>query len=209
MSDIHQQTINTIRILAADMVQKAKSGHPGAPMGMAPIAYALYGNALKMNPADPDWADRDRFVLSSGHASPLIYSLLHLFKRAEHSFSEIVLPPDGRDGKNLCLRIPAAYRHIEFSAPRFKIFFGFLAPIVRAICHRYVIGGNIILGLGQGRKEHLTADALVKLLSLQLVCQKRSIAHRGTKSIIALGNGIAKSKQFLGRLYRNNIRAVV
>ena len=79
MSDIHQQTINTIRILAADMVQKAKSGHPGAPMGMAPIAYALYGNALKVNPADPDWADRDRFVLSSGHASPLIYSVLHLY----------------------------------------------------------------------------------------------------------------------------------
>ncbi len=79
MSDIHQQTINTIRILAADMVQKAKSGHPGAPMGMAPMAYALYGNALKVNPADPDWADRDRFVLSSGHASPLIYSLLHLY----------------------------------------------------------------------------------------------------------------------------------
>ena len=79
MSDLHEQTVNTIRILAADMVQKAKSGHPGAPMGMAPIAYALYGNALKVNPADPDWADRDRFVLSSGHASPLIYSLLHLY----------------------------------------------------------------------------------------------------------------------------------
>ena len=79
MPDIHEQTINTIRILAADMVQKAKSGHPGAPMGMAPLAYALYGCTLKMNPADPDWADRDRFVLSSGHASPLIYSLLHLF----------------------------------------------------------------------------------------------------------------------------------
>ena len=79
MADIHEQTINTIRILAADMVQQANSGHPGAPMGMAPLAYALYGNALRMNPADPDWADRDRFILSSGHASALLYSLLHLY----------------------------------------------------------------------------------------------------------------------------------
>ncbi len=79
MSDIHEQTINTIRILSADMVQKAKSGHPGAPMGMAPLAYALYQHTLKANPRDAKWADRDRFVLSSGHASALLYSLLHLY----------------------------------------------------------------------------------------------------------------------------------
>ncbi len=79
MADIREQTINTIRILSADMVQKAKSGHPGAPMGMAPLAYALFERQLKANPADPKWPDRDRFVLSSGHASALIYSLLHLY----------------------------------------------------------------------------------------------------------------------------------
>ena len=79
MSDMAERTINSIRILSADTVQKAKSGHPGAPMGMAPLAYALYQQHLKANPADPKWPDRDRFVLSSGHASALLYTLLHLY----------------------------------------------------------------------------------------------------------------------------------
>lgn len=70
--------INTIRCLSADAVEKAKSGHPGAPMGMAPMAYVLWSRFLKHNPADPSWPDRDRFVLSAGHASMLLYSLLHL-----------------------------------------------------------------------------------------------------------------------------------
>lgn len=70
--------INTIRTLAMDGVQKANSGHPGPPMGMAPMAYALWTRFLKHNPTNPQWADRDRFILSAGHASMLIYSLLHL-----------------------------------------------------------------------------------------------------------------------------------
>ncbi len=74
-----KKTVNTIRVLAADCVQKANSGHPGAPMGMAPTAYAVWANAMKHNPADPKWENRDRFVLSSGHASALLYTLLHLF----------------------------------------------------------------------------------------------------------------------------------
>jgi len=69
---------NAIRALAMDAVQAANSGHPGAPMGMADIAVALWGGALKHNPADPKWLDRDRFVLSNGHGSMLIYALLHL-----------------------------------------------------------------------------------------------------------------------------------
>jgi transketolase len=69
---------DTIRALAMDAVQQANSGHPGAPMGMADIAVALWGHHLKHNPADPGWADRDRFVLSNGHASMLLYALLHL-----------------------------------------------------------------------------------------------------------------------------------
>ena len=77
--DIRDKAINTIRTLSADMVQKANSGHPGAPMGMAPMAYAVWAQAMNHNPADPAWVNRDRFVLSSGHASALIYSLLHLF----------------------------------------------------------------------------------------------------------------------------------
>ena len=69
---------NAIRALAMDAVQQANSGHPGAPMGMADIAVALWGRHLRHNPANPHWADRDRFVLSNGHASMLIYALLHL-----------------------------------------------------------------------------------------------------------------------------------
>ncbi|CAA0115639.1 Transketolase 1 [BD1-7 clade bacterium] len=69
---------NAIRALSMDAVQQAKSGHPGAPMGMADIAEVLWNDFLKHNPANPDWADRDRFILSNGHGSMLIYSLLHL-----------------------------------------------------------------------------------------------------------------------------------
>ena len=73
-----QELANAIRVLSMDAVQKAKSGHPGAPMGMADIAEVLWRDFLKHNPSDPNWADRDRFVLSNGHGSMLIYSLLHL-----------------------------------------------------------------------------------------------------------------------------------
>ena len=77
--NITEKTINTIRVLAADTVQKANSGHPGAPMGMAPMAYAVWADAMRHNPVNPTWKDRDRFVLSAGHASALMYTLLHLF----------------------------------------------------------------------------------------------------------------------------------
>jgi transketolase len=73
-----QELANAIRALSMDAVQKAKSGHPGAPMGMADIAEVLWRDFLKHNPTDPNWTDRDRFVLSNGHGSMLIYSLLHL-----------------------------------------------------------------------------------------------------------------------------------
>ncbi len=73
-----QQSINTIRFLAVDGVQKANSGHPGMPMGCAPIAYLLYRKLMKHNPANPKWLNRDRFVLSAGHGSMLLYSVLHL-----------------------------------------------------------------------------------------------------------------------------------
>ena len=79
MKNIELLTINSLRLLAAEAVQKANSGHPGLPMGAAPMAYALWAKNLKHNPANPGWDDRDRFILSAGHGSMLIYSLLHLF----------------------------------------------------------------------------------------------------------------------------------
>ena len=75
---IEELCVNTIRGLAMDAVEAARSGHPGAPMGLAPAGFVLWTQVLKHNPADPRWADRDRFVLSGGHASALLYSLLHL-----------------------------------------------------------------------------------------------------------------------------------
>ena len=76
--DITKLSIDTIRTLSMDAVQKANSGHPGAPMALAPVAYTLWQNFLKYDPQDPTWFNRDRFVLSNGHASMLLYSLLHL-----------------------------------------------------------------------------------------------------------------------------------
>lgn len=77
--DITKLCIDTIRILSAEAVQKANSGHPGLPMGAAPMAFTLWSEHLKHNPGDPKWFDRDRFILSAGHGSMLLYSLLHLF----------------------------------------------------------------------------------------------------------------------------------
>ena len=78
MSEIVNQAINTIRILSAETVQKAKSGHPGLPMGAAAMAYAVWMRHMRYNPANPDWPNRDRFILSAGHGSALLYTLLHL-----------------------------------------------------------------------------------------------------------------------------------
>jgi len=75
---LNQLSVNTIRFLAADAIQKANSGHPGLPMGAAPMAYALWTRHLRHSPANPQWPDRDRFVLSAGHGSMLLYALLHL-----------------------------------------------------------------------------------------------------------------------------------
>ena len=74
----HLDTINALRALAMDAVQKANSGHPGMPMGMADIAEVLWRRHLRHNPTNPGWVDRDRFVLSNGHGSMLQYALLHL-----------------------------------------------------------------------------------------------------------------------------------
>lgn len=78
LSDLDKLCVNTIRFLSVDAIQKAKSGHPGLPLGMAPAAYSLFTKHLKYNPKNPKWANRDRFVLSAGHGSALLYSLLHL-----------------------------------------------------------------------------------------------------------------------------------
>ena len=79
MNNIDIKSVNSIRVLAADAIQKANSGHPGLPLGAAPAAYELWSKHMKHNPANPDWVNRDRFILSGGHGSALLYSLLHFF----------------------------------------------------------------------------------------------------------------------------------
>mgnify|MGYP001809638766 CR=1 FL=1 len=75
---IDEEAVATIRLLAVDMVEKARSGHPGLPLGAAPMAYALFTKIMRFNPANPEWPNRDRFVLSAGHGSALLYAMLHL-----------------------------------------------------------------------------------------------------------------------------------
>ena len=79
MSNIDTTSVNALRVLAADAVQKANSGHPGLPLGSAAMAYELWANHMNHNPQNPKWENRDRFILSGGHGSALLYSLLHMF----------------------------------------------------------------------------------------------------------------------------------
>ena len=78
MTELERLCVDAVRVLAMDAVQKANSGHPGTPMALAPAGYALFTRHLEHNPANPHWPDRDRFVLSVGHASMLLYAVLHL-----------------------------------------------------------------------------------------------------------------------------------
>lgn len=89
MSNIDIKSINTVRVLSADGIEKAKSGHPGLPLGSAPIAYELFAHHMKHNPKNPDWANRDRFILSAGHGSMLLYSLFHLFHYGDLSLEDL------------------------------------------------------------------------------------------------------------------------
>ena len=79
-AEIDQLCINTIRTLSIDAVQQAKSGHPGTPMALAPLVYTIWNRVMRFDPQDPIWPNRDRFVLSNGHASMLLWSVLHLTK---------------------------------------------------------------------------------------------------------------------------------
>ncbi|MCD8078464.1 MAG: transketolase [Lachnospiraceae bacterium] len=86
---IDEKSVNAIRVLSADMIQKAKSGHPGLPLGAADMVYELWANHMNHNPADPEWPNRDRFILSAGHGSAMLYSLLHLYGYGNLSLEDL------------------------------------------------------------------------------------------------------------------------
>lgn len=89
MNPIDSRSIQTIRVLCADAIEKSKSGHPGLPLGAAPMAYALFARHMNHNPKNPAWVNRDRFILSAGHGSMLLYSLLHLFGYGELGMEDL------------------------------------------------------------------------------------------------------------------------
>src|SRR5689334_24551479 len=110
--DLDKRCIDTIRTLAIDAVEKANSGHAGAPMGLAPVAYTLWQRFLRYDPGDPLWPNRDRFVLSNGHASMLLYALLHLAGVRDVS-------PDGKvlDRPSLPMEEIKRFRQLDSKTP--------------------------------------------------------------------------------------------
>src|ERR1700712_4355835 len=123
MSSISQDpdllAINTIRTLSMDAVQAANSGHPGTPMALAPVAYSLWNYVLRYNPEEPHWPNRDRFVLSCGHASMLLYSTLHLAGvqqldgSGKHTGELAVRLEDIKNFRQLHSRCPGHPEHYE------------------------------------------------------------------------------------------------
>src|SRR3954449_5549425 len=131
--DIDQLCIDTIRTLSIDAIQKANSGHPGTPMALAPVAYTLWQRFLRFDPADPIWPGRDRFVLSAGHASMLLYSLLYLTEvQAVEPDYEVVGKPA------VSLEDVESFRQLDSKAPGHPEY-------------RWTSGGETTTGpLGQG-----------------------------------------------------------
>src|SRR6184192_2084146 len=111
-TDLDMLSINTIRTLSMDAVQAANSGHPGTPMGMAPVVYTLWQRFLRFDPADPIWPNRDRFVLSAGHASTLLYSLLHLtgVRAVNPAYETLGEPSVSLDDRRRVHHRPAGHR---------------------------------------------------------------------------------------------------
>ena len=89
MNQLENLSVNSIRMLAADAIQKANSGHPGMPLGAAPMAYELWAHHMNHNPASPKWENRDRFILSAGHSSGMLYALLHLYGYGDLSMDDM------------------------------------------------------------------------------------------------------------------------
>ncbi len=187
--DVEQLCVNTLRGLSMDAVQQANSGHPGMPMGIADVAYVLWTSYLKHNPADPAWPDRDRFVLSAGHGSALLYSLLHLtgydvslddlkqFRQLESTTPghpeygltagvETTTGPLGQ-GIGNAVGMALAERHLagHFNRPDF--------PVVDHYTYTIVSDGDMMVGISHevaSLAGHLKLGKLIALYDSNQVC---------------------------------------
>ena len=192
MTNIDQKSVNAIRILAADAIQKANSGHPGAPLGTAPMMYELYGRHLRHNPKNPKWENRDRFILSGGHGSAGLYALLHLFGygisqedlknfrqlnsltpgHPEYGHTAAVECTTGPLGSGLSAAVGMAIAE-EFLAERFNRP-GF--PIVDHCTFVEVGDGDMMEGISQ---EALSLAGTLKLGKLNILYDSNNITIEG------------------------------
>ena len=180
---IDELTIDTIRTLTLDAVEKAASGHPGTPMGMAPVGYTLWSRFLRYDPDRPDWPNRDRFVLSVGHASLLLYSLLHLSGVRE-------IDADGRHTGKPAVSLDdiKQFRQLDSKTPghpEYRVTTGVEAttgPLGQG-CGNSVgmaIAGTLARRAFQPRRRHL-----VRPRRLRLVQRRRHDGRRGERGRVA------------------------
>src|SRR5207247_10650848 len=113
-AELDQLSVNTIRTLSIGAVERAKSGHPGTPMALAPLVYTLWNRVMRFDPADPIWPNRDRFVLSNGHASMMLWSVLHL-TGTQAVYADYVRLGQSLVLQGVCIRLQRVYRKITGS----------------------------------------------------------------------------------------------
>ena len=210
MTTIEQKTVNAIRILAADAIQKANSGHPGLPLGAAPMAYELFSKYLNFNYQNPSWLNRDRFILSAGHGSALLYALNHLFgcgltiddiknfrqwgsktpghpEYAHTPFVEATTGPLGA-GMGMAVGMAMAEAHLAsvFNRPDF--------PIVDN--YTYVLGGDGCMMEGLSSEAFSIAGCL-KLNKLIVIYDSNKITIEGSTDLTFTDN-VEKRMQSFG-----------
>jgi transketolase len=194
-TNMDQLAINTMRMLAVDAVQKAKSGHPGTPMDAAPAAYTLWQRVLRYDPADSGWINRDRFVLSSGHASMLLYSLIHLagIKATSPSYEQIGRDAVTRDDINTCSPAAAALDTPNMAGPR-----AWRAPPVRSARARQpadraqfapaagLAKGAYVLADATGDKPDVILIASGSEVSLCLAAREQLVAEDVATRVVSM-----------------------
>lgn len=210
MTNLDQQSVNAIRILAADAIQKANSGHPGAPLGTAPMMYELYGKHLAHNPNNPKWENRDRFILSGGHGSAGLYALLHLFGygvsaddlrnfrqlhsltpgHPEYGHTTAVECTTGPLGSGLAASVGMAIAE-EFLAERFNRP-GY--PVIDHFTFVEVGDGDLMEGISQ---EALSLAGTLKLSKLNILYDSNKISIEGDTDAV-FADDVTKRMEALG-----------